>query len=279
MRLGIMHPGSMGVTVGEAAAGRAEVLWAGEGRSEATRARASEAGFTDAGTFTRFVEASDAIISLVPPSAAESCARHVADAGFTGIYVDANAIAPEKAQRLAGLFPGTAFVDGGVVGPPAVEPGTTRLYLSGAAADPIAEVFAGSVLQPIVLGTEIGSASALKMAYAAYTKGSGALLIAIRAFAEHHGLTDYLMAEWDRSLPGLSNRSDGTLVRSPGKAWRFSGEMLEIAASFRDAGLPEDFHEAAAEVIERIGPERPQADDPADVVRLILGDGGPAQAS
>ena len=281
MRLGIVHPGSMGVTVGMAAAARGEVLWAGEGRSAATKARASEAAFTDVGTLVELATAADAVISLVPPAAAEDCATRLADAGFTGIYVDANAIAPDRACRLEEIIEhaGGLFVDGGVIGPPARQSGTTRLYLSGAEASAVADLFSGSPLEAIPLGSQAGTASALKMAFAAYTKGSGALLIAIRALAEHHHLTEALLAEWGRSLPDLPDRADATLRRSPRKAWRFAGEMAEIASTFRAAGLPGEFHDAAAVIFRRIGPERPEEADATDILRLILADEPPSQAS
>ncbi|MCK7519679.1 MAG: DUF1932 domain-containing protein [Ignavibacteriales bacterium] len=36
------------------------------------------------------------------------------------------------------------------------------------------------------------------------------------------------------------------------KAWRFEGEMHEIASTFEGAGLPDGFHEAAAEIYHRM---------------------------
>lgn len=268
-RLGIVHPGSMGVSVGAAASATAEVLWAGDGRSPATTKRADGAGFTDVGSLGALVEGSDAIISLVPPAAAETMARQIAAAGFDGIFVDANAIAPDRAETLASVFAHASFVDGGVIGPPAVTAGTTRLYLSGPDAHVVSAWFSGSIVEALAIGPEIGSASALKMAYAAYTKGSSALLMAVRALAEAHGLTDVLLAEWARSIPELNERSEDTLRRIPRKAWRFAGEMEEIAATFEAAALPGGFHLAAAELFRRVGPEADEA-DPDDVLRSLL---------
>ena len=96
--------------------------------------------------------------------------------------------------------------------------------------------------------TAAGAASALKMAYAAYSKGSSALLIAIRALAVREGVDEALLGEWERSQPGLSARSEQAVRNNARKAWRYVEEMEEIAASFEDAGLPGGFHQAAAEI-------------------------------
>ena len=161
---GILHPGAMGATVAAACSGT--VLWAGEGRSEATRKRADHAGLTDVGDIAPMAAEADILISVCPPHGAEALADEVADAGFAGCYVDANAIAPETARRIAARFEN--FVDGGLIGPPAVRAGTTRLYLSGRDASRVAARFEASALEARVLhGGGPGTASALKMAYAA----------------------------------------------------------------------------------------------------------------
>ena len=90
------------------------------------------------------------------------------------------------------------------------------------------------------------------MCYAAFTKGSSALLLGIRALAESNGVTDQLLAEWDISQAGLGARSAGTAKSTSPKAWRFEGEMLEIASTFAEAGLPDQFHKAAAEIYSRM---------------------------
>lgn len=272
-RVGILHPGSMGSTVGAAASARAEVIWASDGRSSASAERARQAGLTDVTTLAQLVETSDVIISLVPPAAAEDLARRTAEAGFDGIYVEANAISPDRTGAVAAILASATVVDGGVVGPPALVAGTTRLYLSGADAPTVAELFAGSVIEAVAIGGEVGTASAMKMAYAAYTKGSTALLLAVRAYAEHHGLTDTLLAEWSRSIPDLPDRSTDALGRIPRKAWRFTGEMQEIAAAFGAAGLPAGFHLASADIFGRVGPEGPDA-DPTVVLDRIRNDAG-----
>lgn len=246
---GILHPGDMGATVAAACSGT--VLWASQGRSEETRTRAAEATLTDARDLESLVAAADVVISVCPPHGAEVLADAVADAGFAGCYVDANAVSPDTARRIATRF--EDFVDGSLIGPPAIEPGTTRLYLSGQSADRVAARFEGSALEPRVLeGGRVGAASALKMAYASWTKGTTALLLAVAALASAEGVSDELSAEWALSQSGLSQRLAYTVVAAAPKAWRWTGEMDEIAEAFAAAGLPEGFHRAASEVFERL---------------------------
>ncbi len=143
-------------------------------------------------------------------------------------------------------------MDGGVVGPPAHQPGTTRLYLSGVGAADVARRWKGSLLDARVVGDQPGAASALKMCYAAWTKGSAALLLATLTVATVEGVDADLTSEWDISQPDLPTRAARAAHASASKAWRFAGEMDEIAATFRDAGLPSGFHDAAAEVYGRL---------------------------
>lgn len=254
MRIGLLHPGEMGASVGAAAGSAgAEVLWASEGRSRATRERAQRAGLHDAGDLRTLLARSEAVLSVCPPHCAMDLAGEVAELGFGGLYADANAVAPATSREIEGMIveAGGACVDGGIIGPPARERGSTRLYLSGARAGEVAALFEGSVLDAEVIDAEVGSASALKMAYAAWTKGSDALLLAARAYALAAGVEDALLREWERSLPGLGERSERA-GESAGRAWRFEGEMHQIANALGETGLPEGFHRAAASVYRRL---------------------------
>jgi 3-hydroxyisobutyrate dehydrogenase-like beta-hydroxyacid dehydrogenase len=249
MVIGLLHPGEMGSALGRLLHGRGhDVAWASAGRSAATAARAREAGLRDAGSLSELVGVSDLILSICPPHAAVEVAESIA--GFGGLYLDANAIAPATARRAAAIVEGggARFVDGGVIGPPPSRPDTTRLYLSGTEAPAVAEIFAGALETPIV-----ENASALKMAYAAWTKGTFALLLAIRALARAEGVEAPLDAEWDRSQPGLRQRSADAAGAAAEKGWRWIGEMEEIAGTMAGAGLPPGFHEAAAEIYRRSG--------------------------
>jgi hypothetical protein len=232
--VGLLHPGEMGASVGRALqANRHEVLWASEGRSEATRARA--ATFRDVGSLSALVEGAELILAICPPHAALDVAREVE--GFDGVYVDANAISPMRAKEVAAIHP--RFVDGGIVGGPPEEPGTT-LYLSGSGAASVAVLFVGTNLEPRV----VADASAIKMAYAAWSKGSAAMLLAIRDVARHFGVEE----EWELAAPELAKRLPRAEHAAATKGWRWEGEMEEIADTFAAAGQPDGFHRAAARV-------------------------------
>lgn len=268
--IGLLHPGAMGASVGAALVGRGHrVLWASEGRSASTRERAESAGLKDAGSIDRLTESCGTLISVCPPDAALALAGQVAGTGFAGAYVDANAVSPARGRAIEeAVLAGGArtFVDGGIIGPPAWKPGVTRLYLSGGEAEDVAGLFEGSPLEAIAIGPEAGAASALKMAYAAYTKGTSALLAGILALAEREGVAEALRTEWAISQAELASSGEGRALGSAAKAWRFAGEMEEIADTFAGAGLPDGFHRAAAEIFRRWSefkdvPEPPALDE------------------
>jgi len=256
----VLHPGAMGSSVAAALATDHEVAYCSARRSEATIERAAKLGLREFDTFTRAIEAAEVVISICPPVAALDVAFQVGALGFDGVYVDANAIAPATALDVQAAVPAASFVDGGIVGPPALTAGTTRLYLSGESTQAVVSLFDGSPIEAITVGEEVGQASALKMAYAGWTKGSSALLLAIAAYAQQAGVADALMAEWGRSIPGLEARLYRTAVGTAPKAWRFVGEMDEITKSLATAGLPSGFHEAAGAVYAKMA-ERPAALD------------------
>jgi 3-hydroxyisobutyrate dehydrogenase-like beta-hydroxyacid dehydrogenase len=266
----------MGAVVGECLrAGGARVVWASAQRSRATIRRAATAGLEDVGTLSALVGASDVVLSVCPPAAATDVARLVAAAHFEGVYVDANAVAPGTARQVGEIVgaAGADLVDGGIIGPPPREVGTTRLYLAGPRAAEFAGLLKGTALEAIAMPGNVGAASALKMAYAAWTKGSSALLIAVRALSIHEGVDGALCAEWERTQPGLGARSESAVAGNARKAWRFVGEMEEIAATFAAAGLPAGFHEACAAVYQRLDRYKDAAAPPtvAEVARALGG--------
>ncbi|MFQ5682579.1 MAG: DUF1932 domain-containing protein [Candidatus Binatia bacterium] len=253
--VGLLHPGMMGVTIGAAVAeSGAHVIWASHQRSKASHERAHRARLNDIGNLADLVQASAIILAVCPPHAASELASRVAEQGFGGIYVDANAVSPATAKHICETVTkaGASFVDGCIIGPPVRRAGTTRLYLSGSRASEVVKEFSGSMLDARVVGKQPGSASALKMAYAAWTKGSDALILGIRALASIEGVEKALLQEWALSQPELINRSIQAAKLSAPKAWRYVGEMREIAATFEVAGLPSGFHIAANHIFERL---------------------------
>jgi len=235
-----------------------KVSWASSGRGASSARRATAAGLVDVGSVKAMAASCDLIISVCPPSAALDVARQVGPE-FGGTYLDANAIAPATARKVAAVVEqgGGTYVDGGFIGPPPSPAHSPRLYLSGPLADPVGDVFVDTTVQAVVISEDQAAASALKMCFAAWTKGTTALLLDVRALAIAEGVEGPLLAEWEHSLPDLAGRSLLSAQQAATKGWRWVGEMDQIAATFRSAGLPDGFHRAAAEIYAR--PDRDEA--------------------
>ena len=265
-KIGVIHPGMMGICVAATVKNSGhETFWASEGRSPQSRQRAAEFNLSDAGTLAAMCGTCSAIVSVCPPHAAEDVANQVLAHGFQGVYLDVNAISPQRTVRIGQMMTaaGVDFVDGGIIGFPVSERGQTWLYLSGEKASEAMTYFSGGPLETSVVGDEVGKASALKMCYAAYTKGTTALLCGILATAETLGVRDELETQWSRDWPGF-DRQTGERVRNvTAKAWRFAGEMAEIAATFREAGLPGEFHAAAEMIYQRLAGFKGAPETPA----------------
>jgi 3-hydroxyisobutyrate dehydrogenase-like beta-hydroxyacid dehydrogenase len=252
--VGILHPGSMGAAVAACAAtNAAPVLWCEAGRSAVSAARATKFGLTQVSALSELLARSDIVISLCPPAVAEDLARDVAGHGFTGVYVEANAINPERAQRIATLLEaGATVVDGGIVGSPPVGGKTPTLYLSGPsdATARIEVLFEGTAVRTAVLGTEVGKASALKLAYASFQKTSRVLVALAVGMAREHGVDQEL-------IEVASQRTDSYLsepqyvAKTAARAWRWGPELEEAADALAAAGLPPEMLRAAASTLAR----------------------------
>jgi 3-hydroxyisobutyrate dehydrogenase-like beta-hydroxyacid dehydrogenase len=266
-KIGILHPGLMGISIAASAQNSGhDVYWASEGRSAQTRERAEKFNLRDAHTLEELCATCSIIVSVCPPHAAQDVASQVTDHSFTGLYLDANAISPQRAIRIGQTVTqaGATFVDGGIIGGPAWEPGRTWLYLSGPSQSThtVASCFSAGPLETSVIGEAIGKASALKMCFAAYTKGSSALLCAIVAAAEGLGVWEELQRQWSRGGSDFAEQAVQRVRRVTAKAWRFAGEMDEIAATFADAGVPGEFHAAASVLYRRIAQFKDAASPP-----------------
>jgi 3-hydroxyisobutyrate dehydrogenase-like beta-hydroxyacid dehydrogenase len=280
MRIGILHPGEMGISIAASAKNSGcEVYWVSEGRSAATRERAARFGLREVLTLGELCRQCPAILSVCPPHAAESVARDVVDAGFHGLYVDANAIAPQRSAAIAKAMASSdvSFVDGGIIGFPAWKPHTTCLYLSGPRAGEVAAYFSAGPLDTKVLGPEIGKASALKMCYAANTKGTVALLAAILAAAEALGVRQALFDHWESEDPQFPGQVLKRIQANAPKAWRFVAEMQEISRTFSEAGAPGQFHAAAADIYTRLAGFKDAGTPPSldQLLEALCGNGKP----
>ena len=254
-RIAVLSPGSMGGAVGAAlVAGGRQVGSVLEGRSEETRVRAQAAGITAYPDLDAALAEADLVLSILPPSDATALARACADSmsrsGRAIAYADCNAIAPETSREIAGILAlGDDFLDGGIIGGPPRPGGPgTRLYVSGPRAEELLALDAPDQgLLVRALGEEVGRASAMKMSYAALTKGTTTLQAAVLMLARQHGLAEPFAAELQASQAEAWKRM-GVIPFLPADAARWIGEMEEIAKTFRRAGLPGGFHDAAAEV-------------------------------
>jgi 3-hydroxyisobutyrate dehydrogenase-like beta-hydroxyacid dehydrogenase len=259
--VGVLHPGAMGSAVGSGLKPRAgAVLYAAAGRSITTCRRAELADLVGVPDTAELARRADVIVSVCPPHAARDVAEQVA-AALRGrpdrpLYIDANAVSPQTVRGIGELLGPEHVVDGALIGPPAWEPGPTVLWLSGPAAATAAELFTGTPFTPRVLGTELGTASALKACFALQSKARTALRLATAAAAERYDVSGPLAEELARTGAEPLLDADPGVV---GKAWRFVGEMREAAAALAAVGVPDGFSLAAAEVYEQLA-----ATDPTD---------------
>jgi 3-hydroxyisobutyrate dehydrogenase-like beta-hydroxyacid dehydrogenase len=254
-RVGLLHPGEMGSAVAATLqnAGN-KVYWASEGRSRRSRERAEELRLIDSGTIECLSAQCSTIVSVCPPEFADELANRVLACSFRGLFIDANAISPDRAARIGQRVTtsGAHFVDGSIIGLATREPDRVWIYLSGELAEDAAVLFGNSgPLHPEAIDGPVGRASALKMCYAGYNKGSAALLCATLAVAEQLGVRELLSHQWsrsDRNMAGAEKKAG----RVAAKAWRFAAEMREIVDTFESAGATPKFHRAAEDVYTRL---------------------------
>ena len=262
--IGLLHPGQMGAAVGAqlVLAGHG-VLWWRAGRGPRTAGRAADAGLLGVDTLAELLSASDVVLSICPPAAAEDVASEVAGAapaaGFTGVFVEANAISPHRVAHIVDLFAGTGItvLDGAIIGGPPAGRSTARVYLSGPAdaVGLVSGLLAGSSAEPVDLDRRTGTASALKMAFGCFQKASRALAAISHALADDYGVTSALLAEATAlGRNALADRDHLPAVAA--RAWRWGPEMHEAAEAFAERGLPTDLATAAAAVFGRWDADR-----------------------
>ncbi|RKX35685.1 MAG: phosphogluconate dehydrogenase [Verrucomicrobia bacterium] len=269
--IGFLHPGAMGISLASTAQSTGHTAyWVPRDRSPDTHTRAAKYDLVEAQTIEELCDRCSVIISVCPPHAAAEVANQILACSFEGVYADVNAISPERAMRIGQSMTdaGATFVDGGIIGGPAWSSGETWLYLSGRGADQVAACFTGGPLETEIIGDEIGRASGLKMCFAAYFKGLTALMCATVAAAEGMGVRAELEMHWARDGSDFAQRTLERISQVTLKAWRFSGEMDEIASTFETAGIPGGFHLAAGEIYDRMA--RFKGADPIPPVKDVL---------
>ncbi len=264
-KIGILHPGEMGISIAVSAINHGnQVYWASQDRSDKTYLRAEKHKLIDVDSLSQLCKISEIIFSVCPPHAAEDVAKSVIETGFKGFYLDANAISPQHAVKIGQIMDenNISFIDGGIIGGPAWTPKETWLYLSGKDANIIADCFTNGPLETKIIDSEIGKASALKMCYAAYSKGT----------AESLGVREELYQQWDMDDSTFSEQVNRRTTYVTAKAWRFEGEVHEIASTFQEAGLPNGFHKAGAEIYHRLAGFKDALETPTldDVLKALL---------
>ncbi|MCX5233827.1 DUF1932 domain-containing protein [Streptomyces prunicolor] len=272
--LTLLHPGAMGAKVGgEATRTGTRVLYVPTGRSPASLERAREAGLEPAESLESALAASDFVLSVCPPHAAEDVAHEVLAHPFRGVYVEANAISPDRTRRIAAACAerGVAMLDGSIVGGPPGPGSTPRLYLSGDVEQVarVAGAFKDTQVVARPLDAEIGAASALKMAYASYQKSARVLAAVSHALAAHHGVADELAREAGSLTSKILAQTD-QLPSVAARAWRWAPELEEIAATLRTAGLPPEMAEGAATVLGQWAGDKDRFDLPLEEVLAHL---------
>jgi 3-hydroxyisobutyrate dehydrogenase-like beta-hydroxyacid dehydrogenase len=269
--IGLIGAGHMGSGLGWALRqGGHEVVTTLAGRSARTARLVGEAGVGTLPDLRAVVGAADVLLVVTPPASAVAAAEEIAaiDTGARPLVADLNAIGPSTVEHLGATLGAAGFdlVDGAISGPPpTVRPGA-RIFLSGPAAARIAGLGWRHV-QPIVVGTAIGAASAVKMCTASVYKGTTALLIQALRTAGHHGVADHVLAELGQA--GFEPAREIAVAAT--KAWRYVPEMREIAATQSAAGQPGALFEAMALVYEELARTDLAAGDP-ETVEVTLDD-------
>ena len=256
--VGILSPGEMGAGVGAALrANGLSILTCLAGRSPASHARARAAGMAAVPDLGTLVERCDLVLSILVPAHAQRVAADLGDAarsaGAATVLADCNAIAPQTVQAIEVDLQGSGvtLVDGGIVGGPPRNGQGPRIYASGPAAHVLGELN-GLGIDVVDVGPIIGKASAVKMCYAAMTKGTTALRTALLVAARRLDVYDELIAEMEHSQAAALGAAKQGVRRLPNVAYRWIGEMEEIAHTFEHVGVTPDFHTGAAQVFREV---------------------------
>ena len=252
-----MSPGDMGSGVGGVLVRNGlRVITSLEGRSEASRTRAAEQGIVDVGSLDDVVASSDLMLSILVPSEAlafaESAAESIVRTDSHVAFADCNAVSPATGVKIGEITTaaGGMFIDAGIIGGSPRTGAIPRFYASGEHAGILAELDGKGISVPVMRGA-VGRASGLKMLYAALTKGTAALHASTLMAAKSLGLFDDLIHELEQSQSGTLTAM-GRVNSISAQAFRWIGEMEEIASTFEDAGVTPNIHAGAAETFQKI---------------------------
>ena len=255
--VGVMSPGDMGSGVGGILVRSGlRVITSLKGRSEASSTRAAEQGIVDVGSLDDVVASSDLMLSILVPSEAlvfaASAAESIVRTNSHVAFADCNAVSPATGVKIGKIITaaGGMFIDAGIIGGSPRTGAIPRFYASGEHAGILAELDGKGISVPVMRGA-VGRASGLKMLYAALTKGTAALHASTLMAAKSLGLFDDLIHELEQSQSGTLTAM-GRVNSISAQAFRWIGEMEEIASTFEDAGVTPNIHAGAAETFQKI---------------------------
>ena len=255
--VGLMSPGDMGSGVGGILVRSGlRVITSLKGRSEASSTRAAEQGIVDVGSLDDVVASSDLMLSILVPSEAlafaASAAESIVRTNSHVAFADCNAVSPATGVKIGKIIAaaGGMFIDAGIIGGSPRTGAIPRFYASGGHAGILAELDGKGISVPVMRGA-VGRASGLKMLYAALTKGTAALHASTLMAAKSLGLFDDLIHELEQSQSGTLTAM-GRVNSISAQAFRWIGEMEEIASTFEDAGVTPNIHAGAAETFQKI---------------------------
>ena len=255
--VGVMSPGDMGSGVGGILVRSGlRVITSLKGRSEASSTRAAEQGIVDVGSLDDVVASSDLMLSILVPSEAlvfaASAAESIVRTNSHVAFADCNAVSPATGVKIGKIITaaGGMFIDAGIIGGSPRSGAIPRFYASGEHAGILAELDGKGISVPVMRGAG-GRASGLKLLYAALTKGTAALHASTLMAAKSLGLFDDLIHELEQSQSGTLTAM-GRVNSISAQAFRWIGEMEEIASTFEDAGVTPNIHAGAAEPFQKI---------------------------
>ncbi len=273
--IAILYPGELGARVGAALVARGEkVITTLEGRGAETRRRCEESGIAVRPTFAQVVREADVILSLVPPAAAEEVARDYASLAHLApphaLFVDVNSIRPALAVELCRLIEAAdrGFVDGTINGLASRFSDGGTLFLSGARAGEVAELFDGATRLQL-LGLEPGSASAMKMMLSGISKGVCALFVELALTARRQGILNEMLTASSQIYPEVTNLVHRMLPTYAQHADRRAEEMRQLEATVRDSGTDPLVTGALRELHEQLARVGRKSDMSGGVVALI----------
>lgn len=270
--IGILSIGDMGMGIAKLLVAKGfSVATNCSGRSKATRERVKAAQVTDVPLDTDIVRQCDVILSIVPPRDAAATAQRVIDAmqlvtrkeEAPLYFADLNAVAPSTVKAIARTIERAgvpvALIDGSVLGgPPYPADGTSTSGSPTAAVGGwnmpsvptsgpvrVADIAGyGATLAEALnmkhISPEIGASSGLKMCFASLSKGYSAVAVQSFTTAERMGVLGPLREAMQEIVPSRVKETENALVGMPPKAYRWVGEMEEIARTHSEEGGFED---------------------------------------